>query len=240
MDIRLHYEDIQRCEVQALSKMQWDLFRVIPIDFLQTYELVQGFLARGDLQLKETKRLQRYRSSDQKNQRNNYDQITDTDELNKKVKQQVLKISDIVMQRHFEFVGFKPSVIALAIIDRARYVSEIKDNHSFLEQFNQDISQIQSCKKTLQKMLIEEGISSANSFVSEIPPSERSKSFIQGTCGEIPLSNSNEVKVETLPAMPPMVTLTGALKGLPKTRGVRNSIYQSKKEIETLSKVQSR
>ena len=57
MDIRLHYEDIQRCEVQALSKMQWDLFRVIPIDFLQTYELVQGFLARGDLQLKETKRL---------------------------------------------------------------------------------------------------------------------------------------------------------------------------------------
>jgi len=58
------------------------------------------------------------------------------------VKQQVLKISDIVMQRHFEFVGFKPSVIALAIIDRARYVSEIKDNHSYLEQFNQDISQI--------------------------------------------------------------------------------------------------
>ena len=89
-------------------------------------------------------------------------------------------------------------------------------------------------------MLIEEGISSANSFVSEIPPSERSKSFIQGTCGAIPVSNSNEVKVETLPAMPPMVTLTGALKGLPKTRGVRNSIYQSKKEIETLSKVQSR
>ena len=52
------------------------------------------------------------------------------------MKQQVLKISDIVMQRHFEFVGFKPSVIALAIIDRARYVSEIKDNHSYLEQFN--------------------------------------------------------------------------------------------------------
>ena len=40
--------------------------------------------------------------------------------------------------------------------------------------------------------------------------------------------------------MPPMVTLTGALKGLPLKNGVRTSIYQSKKEIEGLSKVTSK
>lgn len=64
MDIKLHYEDISRCEVQALSKLEWDLFKIIPIDFLHTYELVYGFLLRGDLKLKETRRLKRYRSSD--------------------------------------------------------------------------------------------------------------------------------------------------------------------------------
>jgi hypothetical protein len=37
-----------------------------------------------------------------------------------------------------------------------------------------------------------------------------------------------------------MVTLTGVLKGVSKMGGVRTSIYQSKREIETLSKVQSR
>ena len=88
-------------------------------------------------------------------------------------------------------------------------------------------------------MLVEEGISS-NSFISDIPACERSKSFIQGTRGEIPMSNSDELKEETQPAMPPMVTLTGALKGIPQKNGVRTSIYQSKREIETLQKVQSK
>ena len=37
------------------------------------------------------------------------------------------------MQKHFEFMGYKPSVIALAIIDRARNLSDIKDNYSYLE-----------------------------------------------------------------------------------------------------------
>lgn len=40
--------------------------------------------------------------------------------------------------------------------------------------------------------------------------------------------------------MPPIVTLTSALKGLPQKNGVRTSIYQSKKEIESLSKVTSK
>lgn len=40
--------------------------------------------------------------------------------------------------------------------------------------------------------------------------------------------------------MPPMVTLTGALKGLPQKNGVRTSIFQSKKEIEGLSTVTSK
>lgn len=76
MDVRIHYEDMQRCEVQVLSKMEWDLFRVIPIDFLQTFELVQGFLLKNDLKLKETRNLKRYRSSDQKSLPN-FGQITD-------------------------------------------------------------------------------------------------------------------------------------------------------------------
>jgi hypothetical protein len=81
----------------------------------------------------------------------------------------------------------------------------------------------------LQKLLIDAGLSSSSSFISDIPPCERSKSFIQGARGEIPLSNSDNLKEETLPAMPPMVTLTGALKGLPRKSGVRTSNYQSKR-----------
>ena len=48
-EIRIHYEDMQRCEVQALFKLDWDLFRVIPIDFIQTFELVHGFLLPSDV-----------------------------------------------------------------------------------------------------------------------------------------------------------------------------------------------
>lgn len=84
MNVRLHYEDIQRCELQALSKMDWDLFRVIPIDFLQTFELVHGFLMNSDLKHKEMKRLKRYRSSDQR-YRPSFGQINDTAETIKNI-----------------------------------------------------------------------------------------------------------------------------------------------------------
>ena len=73
-----------------------------------------------------------------------------------------------------------------------------------------------TCKKTLQKVMRDNGFSIVDSFVSEIPPCERSKSFIQPSCAEIPLSNPSELKEETKPALPPMVTLTGALNCLPK------------------------
>jgi hypothetical protein len=41
-------------------------------------------------------------------------------ELIKTMNSHVSKISDIVMQNHFDFVGYKPSIIAAAIIERAR------------------------------------------------------------------------------------------------------------------------
>lgn len=116
------------------------------------------------------------------------------------------------MQNHFEFLGFKPSVIAAAIIEKARSQLDIRSNTAYLSQLGLDIDEIQICKKILTRVFREFGLSACTSFVSEIPPCEHTKSIGE----ENNVSNPEEPNEATKPALPPMITLTSVLNSLPK------------------------
>jgi hypothetical protein len=175
-DIRIHYEDMQRCEVQALFKLEWDLFRVIPLDFLHTYELVVGYLVPDDkLFVREhtTRGFKTDLSSD--TSRKSTDEHLDREEVALRIKASVSTISDIVMRNHFDFLGYTPSVVALAIIESARGLCEVHENPSYLRHFPLDLKSLNTCKQTLQRLLKECKLSSASSSEMDMAPSERSK-----------------------------------------------------------------
>lgn len=74
------------------------------------------------------RRLKRYRSSDMKDKQYKYIKIENPDTVRKTVQQKVHSVAKIVMDNHFEFVSFKPSIIAQTIIEKARLLSDIKKN----------------------------------------------------------------------------------------------------------------
>jgi Cyclin, C-terminal domain/Cyclin, N-terminal domain len=101
------YEDIIKCEMFLLKKMNWDLFKLTPLHFVQNL-IGQGIVFSTD----------RVFVSD--------DELVQIDEKTlKSVKKYSEFFSDLAMQEYEFLMQFRPSIIAIACIICARQVSKI-------------------------------------------------------------------------------------------------------------------
>ena len=96
---------------------------LIPIDFLETFEEVHGFLIPSDVL-----------GSRQAHRKR--------EEVVEKIRSNVSILSDIVMEGDNQFSDFPPSIIATAIILLARAEADVVKNRDYLNLLGTDITAV--------------------------------------------------------------------------------------------------
>ena len=104
----ISYDDVTKCEVFLLRKLNWDLFKLTPLHFVQNL-IGQGIVFSNDKILSSGE--DEFQSMDQKTL--------------KSAKKHSEFFADLAMQEYEFQLTYKPSVIAIACIVCARQVSKI-------------------------------------------------------------------------------------------------------------------
>ena len=104
----ISYDEVVKCEVQTLNKLNWDLFKLTPLHFVQNL-VGQGIVFTTDRVLA------------------NRNQLAEIDEKTlRSVKKHSEFFSDLSMQEYDFSLQYKPSVVAIASLICARRVSKIQ------------------------------------------------------------------------------------------------------------------
>jgi len=105
---RISYEEVTRSEVHALERLQWDLFRILPVDFAELYlEFLKKLVQQS--------------------------QTTDAEDVLDRIRPEVEEAFDKLMEHHDEFINYRQSDVALALV-RICLDEIVEDRDNLLDQ----------------------------------------------------------------------------------------------------------
>lgn len=111
VDKKVTYEDLTRAELQVLDKLEWNLLRVMPLDF------VQAFTRLGQVQNDDVVSKDRIVSSLSQ---------SDQDDLTARITKQCLKLTEFCSHQLKLDAEWKPSELGFAILLLSRQLNSIK------------------------------------------------------------------------------------------------------------------